>query len=143
MASITSANSILMLGVAGLFTVPQQLQGFAEDDMFSIAAVETKEVKMGVDGKLSAGYIPQIKVMDVTLQADSPSGVFFDAWYAAEEATKEAYFAFGIIRQPSVGKSYALTNGVLCNYAPMADAKKTLAPRKFQIKFESVIGAPL
>ena len=132
-----------MLGVAGLFAVPQQLQGFAEDDMYSITAVETKEVKMGVDGRLSAGYIPQVKIMDVTLQADSASITFFEAWYAAEEAAKDTYFGFGIIRHPSVGKSYALVNGVLCNYSPVADAKKVLAPRKFQIKFESVIGAPL
>jgi hypothetical protein len=142
-ASITSANSILMLGVAGLYTIPQQLQGFDTDDMYSMEAVETKEVKMGADGKMSAGYIPQIKVMSVTLQGDSPSNTFFEAWYAAEEAAQDTFFAFGTVVQPSISKSYPLIKGVLSNYTPLSDAKKVLQPRKFQIKWEVAIGVPI
>lgn len=142
MASITSANSVLLIGVTGLYTVPQQLSGFDTDDMYSIEAVENKEVKMGADGHLSAGWIPQIKVMSVTLQADSPSNDFFDAWYAAEEAAEDAYFAFGTVVQPAVSKLYTLTRGVLTNYTPMAEAKKVLQPRKFQIKWNVVLGVP-
>ena len=143
MPSITSANSTLLIAVSGLYTVPQALQGFDEDDMYSMDAVETKEVKIGVDGILSAGWIPQIKTMHVTLQADSASMSFFDAWYAAEEAAQEAYFASGIIHQPSISRAYTLTQGVLTNYAPIADAKKILQPRKFQIKWQVSIGAPI
>lgn len=131
-----------MLGVTGLYTVPQQLQGFSADDMYSIEAVETKEVQIGVDGVLSAGWIPQIKTMSVTLQADSASNTFFEAWYAAEEAAQDTFFAFGTIVQPAVSKAYTLTNGVLTNYQPLAEAKKTLQPRKFQLKFQMVIGVP-
>jgi hypothetical protein len=131
-----------MLGIAGLYTTPQQLAGFSEDDMYSMEAVETKEVKMGVDGVLSAGYIPQIKTMSVTLQADSASNTFFEAWYAAEEAAQDAFFAFGVLNQPSVSRAYTLTNGVLTNFTPFAEAKKTLSPRKFQIKWQLVLGAP-
>jgi len=131
-----------MLGVAGLYTVPQQLMGFSADDMYSIEAVETKEVQIGVDGVLSAGWIPQIKTMAVTLQADSASNTFFEAWYAAEEAAQDTFFAFGTIVQPAVSKAYTLTNGVLTNYQPLAEAKKTLQPRKFQLKFQMVIGVP-
>jgi len=143
MSSITSANSVLLIGVAGLYTVPQQLQGFSQDDMYSMEAVDTKEVQMGADGKLSMGWIPQIKVMNVTLQADSPSIAFFEAWYAAEEAAQDAFAGFGVLSQPGVGRSYALTNGALSNYAPFADGKKVLQPRKFQIKWQAVIGAPI
>jgi hypothetical protein len=142
MSSLTSANSVLMLGVLGLYTVPQQLQGFSQDDMYSVEAVETKEVQMGADGKLSSGWIPQIKTMSVTLQADSDSNTFFEAWYAAEESAQDSYKAFGTIVQPAVGKSYTLTNGVLTNYTPIAEAKKILQPRKFQIKWEVIIGVP-
>jgi hypothetical protein len=139
---ITSANSVLMLGVTGLFTVPQQLQGFSADDMYEIAAVDTKEVVMGADGNLSAGWIPQVKVMSVTLQADSPSNTFFDSWYAAEEAAQTPFFAFGVINQPSVSRVYTLTTGVLKNYTPLAAAKKTLQPRKFEVHWKLTIGAP-
>lgn len=142
MADITSANSVLMLGVTGLFTVPQQLQGFSQDDMYEMGAVDTKEVVIGVDGILSAGYIPQIKVMGVTLQADSASNTFFESIYASEEAAKAPFFMFGVINQPSINRVYTLTNGVLKNYKPLADAKKTLQPRKFEIHWQVTLGAP-
>jgi len=142
MSDITSANSVLLLGVNSLYTVPQQLQGFGQDDAYAMEAVDNKEVQIGVDGNLSAGWIPQIKTMTVTLQADSASNDFFEAWYAAEEAAKSAYFAFGTIVQPAINKMYTLTNGVLSNYTPLAEAKKVLQQRKFQIKWQVVIGVP-
>lgn len=142
MADITSANSSLVLGVTGLFTVPQQLSGFAADDMYSMAAVDNKEVQMGADGILSAGWIPQIKVLSITLQADSASNTFFESVYAAEEAAKAPFFFFGAINQPAVSKLYTLTNGVMKSYSPLADAKKVLQPRKFEIHFQVTIGAP-
>lgn len=141
--NITSANSILALSVASLFPIPQQLQGFGADDMYSVDAVDVTESVMGVDGRKSAGYIPQIKTMSVTLQADSDSNTFFEAVYAAQEAAKTPYIFTGIATQSAVGKVYALTNGTLKNYTPLGDAKKTLQPRKFSIEWESVIGAAI
>lgn len=139
--NITSANSVLALGVTGLFTIPQQLQGFGADDAYSVDPVDVAETLVGVDGVMSSGWIPQIKVMSVTLQADSASNTFFEAWYAAQEAGRVIYPAFGIITQESIGRVYTLTNGVLANFSPLGDAKKTLQPRTFQIKWQSIIGA--
>ncbi|WP_347558575.1 hypothetical protein [Robbsia sp. KACC 23696] len=141
--TLTSANSVLLIGVTGLYTVPQQLQGFSEDDMYSMEAVDTAELKMGADGVLSAGWIPQIKTMGVTLQADSDSNTFFEAWYAAQEAAQEILYGFGSVTQTSVGKSYPLLRGVLSSYTPFAEAKKTLQPRKFQIKWQTALGVPI
>ena len=141
--NITSANSVLALGVTGLYTIPQQLQGFGADDAYSVDAVDVAETLMGVDGVMSSGWIPQIKVMNVTLQADSACNTFFETWYAAQEAGRTTFPAFGIATQDSVGRVYTLTNGVLANYTPLADAKKVLQPRTFQIKWESVIGAAI
>jgi hypothetical protein len=143
MADITSANSVLILGVTNLFTIPQQLQGFASDDMYSMANVDTKEVMMGADGILSAGYIPQVKILEITLQADSASNTFFESVYAAEEAAKAPFFFFGNINQSSVSRNYTLTNGVMKNYSPMAAAKKVLQPRKFEIHFQVTLGVPI
>lgn len=141
--SITSANSILLIGVTGLFPIPQQMQGFDQEDMYAIEGVETKEVKIGVDGQLAAGQIPAIKKMDVQLMANSSSNSFFEAWYAAEQAANDVYFAFGTIVQPALGFAYVLTNGVLFNYAPISDAKKVQQARKFQIQWQSIVGAPI
>ena len=143
MASITSANSIYMLAVTGLFITPQQLQGFAADDIFDTEPMENAEVLMGVDGVLSAGFVFVPVKQSVSLQADSASNTLFEAWYAAEQAAKEKYFATGIVRFPSISRSYALTNGVLSTYPAISDAKKVLQPRKYSITWGSVIGAPL
>ncbi len=142
MADITSANSILSLGVASLFTTPQPLAGFAQDDAYSMPSVETSENYIGVDGIKSSGYTPQLKEMEITLQADSPSVPFFEAWYAAQEASLSQLGAFGTLDQPSIGRTYVLTNGSLKGYTPIAAAKKVLQPRKFSIVFQAALGAP-
>ena len=141
--SITSSNSVLLIGVNGLYTTPQQLQGFGEGDAYMMDVVNTTETRLGADGIMSAGWIPQIKILHVTLQADSASNSFFEAWYLAQESAREAYFAFGTIDQSSVGKIYTLSNGVLDGYTPIAEAKKVFEPRKFSIKFNTVLGSPV
>jgi len=141
--NITSANSTLALGVVGLFTVPQALQGFSAGDAYSIDTVDISQVLMGVDGVMSSGWVPQIKTMNVTLQSDSLSNTFFEAWYAAQEVAKNTYSAFGVINQPALSRVYTLKNGILSNYAPLADAKEVLQPRKFQIKWELILGSPV
>ena len=136
--SITSANSSLVLGVTNLITPAQQMVGFAADDAYELDPIDPTEAVMGVDAHMSSGWIPQIKVMHVTLQADSPSIPFFEQWYSAQEQAQDIYTGFGTVYQPSVGLSYSLNNGVLANYTPLAGAKKILAPRRFQIKWEAV-----
>lgn len=141
--TITSSNSILLLGAKGVFSVAQRLDGFAEGDQYSIAAIDTAEFKMGADGFLAAGKVPKPKVMDVTLQANSPSTLFWDTIYTAQEALGDLVEFFGIIQQPSIGRVYTLTKGYLTNYTPIADAKGTLQPRKFQVVWQTVTGAPM
>lgn len=142
MASITSANAVFMLGINTVFPIPQLLQGWATDDAFSTDPVEPAEVKMGVDGKMSAGFVFQPIKISITFQADSPSILMFDAWYAGQKALVDVYFANGLIRYPSIQRSFVLTNGILSSYMPIADAKKTLDPLKYAITWESIVGAP-
>lgn len=142
MADITSSNSVLNIGVAGLFPTPVQLQGFAQDDAYSMAAVETSENVIGVDGIKSSGFLPTLKTLEITLQADSPSIPFFESWFAAQESSQSQLPAFGTLFQPSVNLSYTLTNGTLRDYTPLAGAKKILQPRKFSIVFQGATGAP-
>ena len=56
--TITSADCTFLITIAGLFTSPVQLQGFAADRAFETAAVDVAELVMGVDGNLSAGWVP-------------------------------------------------------------------------------------
>jgi hypothetical protein len=141
-ATLTVANSVYMLGIGELFPVPQQLQGYAADDVFTTEAVDAVETVMGVDGLLSAGWVAVAKRQTITLQADSGSVLMFDAWQQSQEVIRDAYVANGLITLPSLGMIYTLTKGFLTSYTPIPDARRTLQPRRFQITWEKIIGAP-
>lgn len=143
MPAISSGNAVYMLTIAGLYAAPQQLQGFSADDIFDTASINPVEAVMGLDGKLSAGYVPVPIQQGITLQADSDSNTLFDAWFTAMQAAREVFFANGIIHLSSIKRGYALLNGVLTAYSPMPDAKKMLQPRKYSITWESMTPAPL
>ena len=83
MASITSANAIIMLTIPDLFPAPQQLQGFAADDVYGVNDLKSAEVLMGVDGKLSGGFVFVPIEWSISFQADSPSLDIFDQWWTA------------------------------------------------------------
>lgn len=141
--SITAADAKILLSITGLFDVPQLLQGFSVDDVFDVPSLSRKEVQMGVDGHMSAGFINVVVPMGIMLNADSPSNLLFEAWDAAEVALQGTYFANGIVRLPAIQRTYALTKGVLTEYSPAPAAKKVLQPRKFTITWEKIVGAPL
>ena len=65
--TITSANSIIMLSILGLFPVPQQIFGFAADTGFNTEAFASVEVVMGVDGKNAR------RLTALDSEADEPS----------------------------------------------------------------------
>lgn len=143
MASITGANSVVLLSVTSLFPVPQQIQGFAQDEIFDTDAIATKEILTGVDGNMSAGWIYVPVKLNITLQADSLSNNFFESWYASEQAIQDALFATGTIRVPGISRLYQFRKGALSNYKPTPDAKKVLQPRKYEITFQSYVPAPM
>lgn len=143
MATITAANSILLMSVRGLFPVPVRIQGFSADDAFSSEAVALAEVQMGVDGRMSGGYVPVVTPFMVSLQADSPSNDFFDALLQAQRAQREVYVVDAIVTLPSITKSFALTYGILTNGQMFPSVRRVLQPRQFTFSFESVTAAPI
>lgn len=138
MATITAANSTYLLAVNSLFPTFQVLEGYMADDAFSTDAVEPAEVVMGVDGKMSAGFIPTVTQQSISIMPDSNADQIFDAWLAAQKAAKEVYFAQAQILLPSINRSYTLTNGVLTSIPPMVSARKVLQGRQFRITWETV-----
>jgi hypothetical protein len=143
MASITGANSVILLSITSLFPVPQQLFGFAADDIFDSEAVASAEILTGVDGNMSAGWIFVPVKMSITLQADSASNSLFESWYAAQQAIQDLYFATGNVRLPATSRLYTCRKGVLSSHKPTPDAKKVLQPRKYEITWQQVIAAPM
>ncbi len=143
MGSITAANTTFLLAVAGLFPIPQQMQGFGAADIFSTESVPRAETVIGVDGKQSGGFVFSAVPQGVNLQADSLSNDFFDAWIAAQKAARDTLIASGIVVWPSLGRKWTLTNGILVTGPQTPSAGKILQPRKFTINWESVDPAPV
>jgi len=135
--TITSANAVLLLAVAGLFDTPVRIQGFAADDAFAADAKAVVQSEMGVDGALAHGFTNAATKLKITLQANSESLDFFHAWYEKQLSDQEAYPCDGSIDLKGPGKTWTLTNGGLTTYKPVYDAKKVLQKVEMEITFES------
>lgn len=141
--SLTSANSVFILTVPGVFPAPVQIQGYSADDQFTADAVDVAETSMGVDGKMSAGFVPFITPINITLQADSESADLFELWLGAQQTIREIIFGEAVITIPGIGKTYACHKGVLKQVKLFPDGKKTLQPVSYQLHWESVVAAPI
>lgn len=136
--TITSANSVFTIVVAGLFLAPVQLRGYASDKAFTTEAVDMAEVQMGVDGRMTAGFVPNPVKQTITLQADSPSKDIFTAMIQAMKTAREVFYISGSIALPSTGESFTLTRGILTNAKQIPDAQKVLQPVDYVITWERI-----
>lgn len=143
MATLTTANSSLYLSVRSFIPVPQKIEGYATDDSVALSNIKPAEAMMGVDGKKSHGYVPQLKEVTIMLQADSPSMVFFDTIINAQDAAREVLTFDGLLNLPGVSTKTTMINGTLIDYTPAPTSKKVLQPRSFTITFESVNTVPV
>ena len=137
--TITGANAIVTLQIPSLFPVPQQLQGFAADDIFDTDALESAETLMGVDGIMSAGFVFVPVNQHYSLQADSPSNFIFDTWWATQQLLQDLFLANAVVILPAIGTKWALTKGALVSYKPITDVKKLLQPRRHTIRWQTAI----
>lgn len=142
MASITAANAVLMLAVPPLFPIPQQIQGFAADDVYDIPQIKSVEVMMGVDGILSGGFVFVQIPQEITLQADSLSNLFFDTWWTQMQAAQDVYVASGTIKLPGIATKFTQLTGYLTGYKPAPGAKRVLQPRKYEITWARIAPSP-
>ena len=140
--SITTANAVVMLGIIPLFPIPQQIQGFASDEVYDVPSIKSAEALMGVDGKKSSGFVYVLIPQTITLQADSLSNAFFDTWWTQNQSAVDDYVASGLIRLPAIGMKFNFVNGSLTGYKPMPAGKKILQPRTYEITWESIAPAP-
>lgn len=138
MSTITSANSVVALTVAGLFPVPVRIQGFSADRAWESGAVQMTETQMGVDGLKSSGYVFNPVPQTFALQADSKSRDFFTAIINAQRAAREVFRIDGTIDLPSTGESFICTNGTLQAAPMLPGAGKVLQPMDFEIVWESI-----
>jgi len=137
------ANSAIMIAVPGLIDAPVQLQGYAMDEVLDTEEVTTAEIQMGVDGNLSAGWVPTATVQRYVLQGDSASVSLFETWDQAQKAQRDLFFADGVLSLPSLGTVYSMTKGVLTGLMRAPSAGKIIKPRRFTLTWQSVDPAGL
>lgn len=135
---ITAADAILTLTVASLYTAPVRIQGFASDEAFDFGDVDLVETMLGVDGKLSAGWVPTTFMQNISLQADSDSNEIFEQWHLFQAQLRTPLIASGTVLIPATGRKLDLTKGFLKGYSPAPAAKKVLQPRKYSILWNKV-----
>ena len=141
--TITSANSVIMLGVSTIFPIAQQIQGYTADDIFDTDDVDMAEVVMGLDGKQSAGWVPYNVKWRISLMPNSDAILIFDAVITAERVAQDKFTWNGVVTLKGAGTKYTMSNGVLTRGKIMPDAKKTLQPQTYEITWESVLPSPM
>lgn len=139
--SITSANATIFMTIPLLYPVPQQIQQFSADNVFSTDPLKSAETMRGVDGVLTGGYVYGDINQNFELMADSPSIQFFNRWNFQQQADREAYTANAVILLTSLGQKWTGTKGYLKGFPIIPDAKKVLQPVRFSIEWESLTPA--
>lgn len=138
---ISGATANLTLTILPLFPVPQQIQGFAADDVYDLDEIESVETLMGVDGVLSGGFVWKPQQQTIMLQANSASNAVMDTWWASMVAAKTTYTANGVITLPAIGLKFIQTTGYLTRYK-LPGTKKLIQPRRYGITWNLVVPAP-
>ena len=130
---ITSANSVVTLQCS-LFSV--RLQQFSADMAYEGEDDQVAETRIGVDGKMVAGQVPNIKVVNIHLEASSPSLQYLQLLKRAMEVNRTVYPVNMVISQPSIGKRITYSTGVLQSAKDLADGKKVLEPTQWTFHFQ-------
>lgn len=138
MSTITSSNSVVTLSIPGLYDTPQQLVGYSADRAWESEAIDVTESQMGVDGRKTSGWVPNMVPWTCSLQADSPSKQIFTSLVNAMKAARDVYYINGTIDLPSTGESFTCTRGTLKSVKMLPDAAKVLQPMSFVIEWESI-----
>lgn len=136
---ITSANSTSVMVVEELYPSGFMWEQYATDSAVTQGDDTVAETRMGVDGKMVAGYTPSIKSLTATFEASSPAIPYLETLYQASQQNRRTYKVHLTITLPSIGKTFKYTNGVLKTAKPLPDLKKVLDPQSFAFDFEKMV----
>lgn len=141
--TLTAADALITLSIPDVFGAPFNLDGFATDDVYDMPEIDVAETAMGVDGRLSAGFVFRPVTQAYMLQADSLSVDNFEQLYSQQQQNHQVYVITGVTTLLAVGKQYAMSRGFLRNYSPAPAGKRILQPRRFGIEWQSVLPQPV
>lgn len=136
-ATLTTANSSIAMTVEALYPSGVLLQGYAADNIFEVGEFENAEASMGIDGKLSKGFVFNPIPLTLTLQADSPSLVVFEQIGKREVTTRNKLDIGLTITLPANGRRYTLKDGFMRSYKAPA-GQRILQPGVINLLFARI-----
>jgi hypothetical protein len=136
LTDITSANAKLILTCEELYPSGVEVMMFSTNQAVSSDALQTAETRMGVDGHMAAGYVPNIKSVTVQLEASSPSRRYFQTIHKAMIANQRIYKVSLTAIIPSIGEEVIWSEGVLQNGSITSTAARVLEPTSWVMHFE-------
>ena len=134
--NITSTDATSVLTVEDLFPNGIELMQYSTDQAVGEESVQVTETRLGVDGKLVAGYTPAIMTVTINLEASSPSTQFLNQLYDAMVTCKKIYMCSLVSTVPSIGVVFKWFDGVLQTGTPVPAQKKVLDPTSWTFHFE-------
>lgn len=141
--TLTAANAVILISVDGLFNTPVLIEGFSADSVTDSEAVDSVETSMGVDGRLSGGFIFAPIRQNYSLQADSDSIAFFESWWQTMRQSRETLIGSGSLTLTSLQRRYVMTRGFLRNYMAIPTVGRTVKERRFTIEWERIQSSPV
>ena len=135
---ITSANATLVLSCADFALASVSVEGFAVDDAWSFEETEHVVAQKGVDGKMSAGWVPVLNNMRINFSPDSPFNAQMMALLQAQKAARKPFIISGVLSVPSLDKVFTLSKGVCPRAKTAPDGARVLGPQAYTITFDDV-----
>lgn len=136
LTDITSANAKLILTCEELYPSGVELQMFSTNQSWNADTLQVAETRMGVDGHMAAGYVPNIKTVTIQLEASSPSRRYMQTIQKAMIANQRIYKVSLIAIIPSIGEQVIWSEGVMQNGAVTSTAARVMEPTVWTFHFE-------
>lgn len=140
--NITAANSSLVLACDTVIPSGVVLSGFSADLMFEEGEVAFAEDRIGVDGKLAAGWLPSVHTVKIALEAGSESHTYLEMIMRAQNANRTLYKCTLVATIPSIRRVYTWTGGVLKSGTASPAAHKVLEPTSWTFDFADCAVVP-
>lgn len=140
---ITSANATLVVTCDDFALASVKVEGFWVDDAWSLEETEQVVVQKGVDGKMSAGWVPVLNPMRINLSPDSPFNAQMMALIQAQKVAKRPFLLNAVLTVPALNKIFNMSRGVVSSIKGVPDGAKVLGSQAYTITFDDISPAAI
>lgn len=140
---ITSSNAEAVLTVAELYPNGIVLEGFSVDQSVGTESIQVAEVRMGVDGKMVAGYTPNPIIVTIGLEPNERCAKDLVNYWLNKQTNNRIYECTLVLTIPSIHTVFTLSGGTITDCTPLPSLKKVLDPTTWKFAFAKLDKADL